>query len=236
MLNNLALIPARGGSKSIPLKNIVSLGGRPLLTYTLQAVCKSRYVNRVIVDTDHPEIAAVATQNGAEVPYLRPQALAQDDTPTMPVLRHSLDWLEKTESYVPDYVLLVEATRPFIKTEDIDRGFDLILRRPDADSLTTVIEVPNRFHPYRIRFIDEEGWLTFALPEERMRYPTRQSLPKRYAIGSLWIMKPEVIRKSNIPIGDRCLPLIIEDLTSFDIDSLEDLKIAEQLLPLIFPG
>ncbi len=230
----LAIIPARGGSKSIPGKNIVPLGGKPLIAYAIEAVKKSRHISRLIVNTDDREIADVAKQFGAEVPYVRPAALATDSTPTMPVLRQTLEWLEAHESYIPDYIILVQATSPFIKTAEIDAALELIKAHSEADSVTSVVEVPNDFHPINLRLINENGYLQFVDPEARAKYITRQSKPKRYAIGNLWVFTPKVIREKNIPIGDRCLPLIISGLSAFDLDSAEDLEMAEALLPLAF--
>src|SRR3989344_7416004 len=155
----LAIVPARGGSKSIPYKNIVSLGGQPLLGYALQAIKKSIHISRLIVDTDDRKIAQVARECGAETPYFRPKELATDSAPTMPVLRHALQWLEKNEGYAPDYILLVQATSPFIKTEEINAAIELIQKHPEADSVTSVIEVPNNFHPINLRLISAEGYL-----------------------------------------------------------------------------
>lgn len=228
----LAIIPARGGSKSIPKKNITDLGGKPLLCYVLEAIKKSKYVTRVIVDTEDKEIADVARKYGAEVPYLRPKELATDIAATMPVLKHSLKWLKENESYQPDLVLLAQATSPFMKTSEIDGALELIQKNPDADSVTSVIEVPNNFHPINLRLINEEGFLRFTNPEERAKYNTRQQKPKRYAIGNLWVFTPEVIYNKEIPIGDKCLPLVINELSAFDLDTPEDLKAAEALLPL----
>lgn len=228
----LAIIPARGGSKSIPYKNIVPLGGKPLLAYALSAISASRRVSRVIVDTDDNKIAGVAREFGAEVPYLRPAELALDTTPTMPVLKNSLAWLKSNEKYEPDYVLLVQATSPFIRPEQIDATIELMVANPKADSVTSVIEVPNNFHPINLRLIDENGYLNFVDPVERAKYNTRQSKPKRYAIGNLWLFTPAVIETKQIPIGDNCLPLVIDAFSAFDVDGPEDLAVAEALLPL----
>jgi len=233
-MNILAIVPARGGSKSIPYKNIVPLGGQPLLSYAVNAIKKSPLVNRLIVDTDDQKIAAVAKKIGAEVPYLRPAELATDTTPTMPVLRHALEWLEKNEGYKPDYVLLVQATSPFIKTEEITAALELIVKHPEADSVTSVVEIPNNFHPINSRLITEDGWLQFVDPVERAKYNTRQAKPKRYAIGNLWVFTPSVIKTKDVPIGDRCLPLVIKNgLSVFDLDTPEDLEVAEALLPIV---
>ncbi|MEK7641166.1 MAG: acylneuraminate cytidylyltransferase family protein [Patescibacteria group bacterium] len=235
-LEVLAIVPARGGSKSIPKKNIIDLSGKPLISYALAAIKNSKSVNRVIVSTDDQEIAGVAKKYGAEVPFLRPAELATDTAPTMPVLRHVLDQLKQSEGYEPSWVLLVQPTSPFIKTEEIDAAIELIKKNSEADSVTSVIEVPNNFHPINSRLITEDGWLQFVDPVERAKYNQRQSKPRRYAIGNLWVFTLEVIQKKDIPIGDRCLPLVITSMSAFDIDTLEDLEIAEALLPIALRG
>ena len=119
----LAIVPARGGSKSIPKKNIVDLGGKPLLSYSINAIKQSKSVSRVLVTTDDSLIANVAKDYKADVPFLRPKELAQDQTPTIPVIVHALQWLEEHEGSKPDYVLLVQPTEPFIRSEQFDDLF-----------------------------------------------------------------------------------------------------------------
>lgn len=232
----LAVIPARGGSKSIPRKNIALLGGKPLLQYALDAAKGSKLIERIIVDTEDREIAEVARTGGADVPYVRPQELAEDSTTTMSVLRHGLAWLGSEQAYKPDALLLLEPTRPFIRSEQIDRAIETLAGRPDADSLCTVFPLPNRFHPSRIRYIDEHGWLQFCSPEDRLRLSSRQTLPPRYAIGNLWLFRPEVVETKSLPIGDRCVHLPVDELSCFDIDEPLDLRMAEALLPLARVG
>lgn len=229
----LAIIPARGGSKSIPRKNIVELGGKPLLAWVLGTVKASKLVSRALVSTEDAEIAAVAKKYGAEVPFMRPKELTEDATPGMPVIKHALEWLKEKEKYIPDYVLLVQPTSPFIKTSEIDAALELIQKNPQADSVTSVQEVPNHFHPINLRLLTDEGYLQFVDPAERAKYNTRQSKPKRYAIGNLWVFKPEVVYKKEIPIGDKCLPIVIKGLSVFDLDTPDDLEMARALLPLI---
>jgi CMP-N-acetylneuraminic acid synthetase len=209
------------------------LGGHPLLHYAIQAARASRDLERIVVDTEDEEIARVARAEGAEAPYARPLALAGDSTPTMPVLRHALCWFDEHEGFLPDAILLLEPTRPFVRADQIDRSVQTLRERPDADSLCSVIEVPNRFHPSRIRKVDEAGWLQFIAPDDRALYPNRQSLPVRYTIGNLWLFRPIVVQTKEIPIGDRCLWMPVDELSCFDIDRPEDLRVAEALLPLV---
>jgi CMP-N,N'-diacetyllegionaminic acid synthase len=231
-LNNLALMPARGGSKSIPRKNIALLAGRPLLSHGLKQIQASRYVHRIIVDTDDPEIAAVARRFGATTPYLRPAMLAQDDTSTIAVVENSIHWLAKNEDYRPDYILLVQPTEPFVRTSQIDHLFELV-RAKDAESGITMVEISRNCHPYHVRHMREDGFLEFDQPELHYRHPNRQSDPKRYAFGNLYWFKTEAfLREKKIEAGKR-VGLQIDALTAHDINNPLDLEIAERLLPLL---
>ncbi len=225
----LAIVPARGGSKSIPYKNIVNLGGRPLISYCLQAVKKSKLVDRLIVTTDDLKIAKVAKKYGAEVPFLRPKELAQDSTPTIPVIEHALKWLEDSQGYKPDFILLIEPTTPFIKTDQINKAFKMMIDK-QADSSTTVISVPRIFHPYHIRLASDEGSLSFEQPEMHYKHPSRQLDPKRYAHGNLWWFKRNLFLKNKkIEVG-KLVGLEIDMASAHDINDRFDLEMARILL------
>lgn len=230
--NNLALIPARGGSKSIPKKNIVELDGQPLLAYCLQAIKKSHVINRIIVSTDDEEIAEIGRKYGAEIPFIRPSGLAQDTTPTIFVVEHTLQWLNENERYQPDYVLLVQPTEPFIRTDQIDQLFELMLRKR-ADSGITMVEVPRSFHPYHVRHVSKKGYLKFDHQHLHYKHPNRQSDPKRYAFGNLyWFRTSAFLKEKKIEVGKR-VGLLIDSLTAYDINAPLDLEIAQYLLPLV---
>ena len=130
----VAVIPARGGSKGLPGKNVRLLAGRPLIAYSIEAAKSSPYVNRVLVSTDDPEIAEVSRRWGAEVPFLRPAQLAQDLTPTEPVLSHAVEWLEKNEGYRVDIVLFLQPTDIFRKRALVDGVIEKLLADPSVDS------------------------------------------------------------------------------------------------------
>lgn len=225
----LAIVPARGGSKSIPHKNIHPLGGKPLLDYCLRAIRKSRFVDRVIVSTDDKKIAAVAREHGAEVPFMRPPELAQDASPTIPVIEHALLWLEENEGYIPDYVLLVQPTEPFVKPEQIDALFELVVSKR-ADSGITMIPVPRIFHPYHVRRITPDGYLVFDKPKLHYAHPNRQSDPKRYAFGNCyWFRRDKFLKEKKIEVGKR-VGLEIDPLSAHDINAKADMALAEFLL------
>jgi CMP-N,N'-diacetyllegionaminic acid synthase len=225
----LALVPARGGSKSIPRKNIADLGGRPLISYALGALLGSRSVDRCIVSTDDEEIAAVSRQFGAQTPFMRPPELARDDSPTIPVIEQALRWLEANEAYRPDYVFVVQPTEPFITSGDVDALFDLVVEK-GADSGITMLRVPRVFHPFHVRHVDEEGFLQFDDPPNHYGHPTRQSDPPRFAFANLYLVKREsFLDKRQLEVGTR-VGLEVSSRSAFDINTPDDLAIARVLL------
>src|SRR5271154_4754825 len=136
-IRRLAIIPARGGSKGLPRKNLLRLSGKPLIAHTIEAACVARSLPRILVSEGSPGIAEVGQQYGAEVPFLRPPELASDETPTLPVLQHVLAQLEATESCPPEIIVLLQPTSPLRRAEDIDRAVDL-LERSGADSVVSL--------------------------------------------------------------------------------------------------
>ncbi len=151
MTEMLALIPARGGSKSIPRKNIRPFAGHPLIAYSIAAGLAAELVTRVIVSTDDEEIAAVARRYGAEAPFLRPAELAQDHTPDLPVFQHALEWLAEHEGYQPEIVVQLRPTSPFRRVAHIDQAMYRLLEQPEADSVRTVcVPFQNPFKMWRI--------------------------------------------------------------------------------------
>ncbi len=229
--NNLAFMPARGGSKSIRKKNIALLGGKPLLSYGLGQMKASRYVNRIVVDTDDREIAETANYYGAETPYLRPSSLAEDHTSTIAVVEHALQWFKTHEGYCPDFVLLVQPTDPFVRTDQIDQLFELVLKEK-ADSGITMIDVSRNNHPFHVRNMADDGCLEFDQPVLHYKHPNRQSDPKKYAFGNLYWFKTEAfLREKKLEVGKR-VGLPIDALSALDINSPLDLEIAENLLSM----
>lgn len=226
----LGILPARGGSKSIPKKNIAKLGGKPLIAYIIAAMKRSRHITRVIVSTDDAEIAAVARDCGAEVPFMRPAELAQDTSPTTPVLYHAVEWLEKNEGYKPDLLVLSQPTSPFTRTEHMDRAIEMLRDDKSATAVTSVIEVEHNYHPYNIRQINADGSVTFMLAKEHDQFPTRQSKPKFYAFGNCYIFRHDTLMRDKSIYGKRCLPLEIDRLSAFDINDPHELVMAEAML------
>ena len=174
---------ARGGSKSLPRKNLAPLAGRPLIAWTIEAALRCREVGRVVVSTDDDEIAAVARTLGAEVPFRRPPELAEDDTPTMPVIMHALHWLEDEQGYVPDAVVVLQPTSPLRIADDIT-GAITLARERSAESVISVS--PSWSHPHLAKRIAADGRL-----EEFMVHPRvdrRQDLEPVYSLnGAIYL-------------------------------------------------
>jgi CMP-N-acetylneuraminic acid synthetase len=219
----LGLVPARGGSRSIPRKNIRPLAGRPLISHVLGAIVASGAVDRVVVSTDDEEIASVARAAGAETPFVRPAELAGDEVSGIAVVEHALEWLASEEGYEPEFVLLVQPTEPFVRPEQIRAAFELLVER-GADSAITTVEVPRNFHPFHVRAADGDGWLRFDRPDEHAAHPTRQSDPPRYAFGNLYWFRREAFLEPGRRVG-----LPIDPLSALDLNTEEDWRLAELL-------
>jgi YrbI family 3-deoxy-D-manno-octulosonate 8-phosphate phosphatase len=221
----LAIVPARGGSKSIYRKNIRLFLGHPLLAYSIAAGLKAVSVTRVIVSTDDEEIADIARKYGAEVPFLRPADLAEDTTPDLPVFQHALRWLVSEEGYRPDVVVQLRPTSPLRPRDCVDKAVKLLLTHPEADSVRGVI--PSGQNPYKMWRIVEEERLEPLLSddlEEPYNMP-RQELPQTYwQTGHIDAIRPATIMEKNSMSGDFILPLIIDPIYTVDIDLLFERK------------
>jgi len=237
----LALIPARGGSKSVFRKNIRPLAGHPLLAYSIAAGLQAASVSRVMVSTDDEEIAEIARSYGAEIPFLRPAALAQDDTTDFPVFKHALDWLAENESYTPDIVVQLRPTSPLRPPDCVDRAVKLLIEDPQADSVRGVI--PSGQNPYKMWRIDDDGRMQPLISggyEEPYNMP-RQQLPVTYwQTGHIDAIRRETIEGGSLT-GETILPLILDPRFAVDIDTDRDHERAEWIirqgdLPLILPG
>jgi len=227
----LALIPARGGSKSIPRKNIHLFAGHPLIAYSIAAGLAAETMTRVIVSTDNEEIAAVARHYGAQVPFIRPAEHAQDDTPDLPVFLHALEWLAEHEGYKPQIVVQLRPTSPFRRVWHIDQAVAGLMERPDVDSIRTVI-APFQ-NPFKMWTIGVDGLmrpLMKAEHKEPYNMP-RQSLPDVYwqtgYVDAAWA---DTLLTKRSMTGDRILPLVIDPGDWVDIDSRDDWARAERLL------
>ncbi len=226
----LGFIPARGGSKRIPKKNIKLLHGKPLIAYTIEAAKRSKYINRIIVSTDSKEIALVAEKYGAEVPFLRPADIARSDSTEMEFFEHALNWFSKYENYEPDLIVLLYPTSPLRKTESIDKAIEKMLQHPEADSLRSVRLCSE--HPYKMWLIEGEYLKPFVKEQDsNMHTLAYHLLPKIYIQNaSIYITKPSTIKNKKTPIGDLVVPFIMDDIESIDINTPLDFKLAEIIL------
>ncbi len=230
-LSTVGIVPARGGSKSIPRKNLKPFLGRPLIAWAIEALQKSGVCDRVIVSTEDEEIADVARQCGAEVPFMRPNELAEDRVPMLPVLQHAVAWLKEHEDYTPDYVVLLEPTsvgkRPFHV-----RGVAEMLRETGADSVFTVSELAADFNPYWQLVLDSEARVSlFTGGPMKNVIKRRQDLPvKTYLWDSaVYAFKPKLLfDKEPSFYGDDARAYIMEPKYALDLDVPEDWEVAER--------
>lgn len=223
----LGLIPARAGSKGVPGKNLRLLAGKPLLNYTIETAAAAGRLARVVVSTESAAIAAAARAAGAEVPFPRPEALAADDTPMLPVVAHALRALaEQGDEY--DAVCLLQPTCPLRRAEAIDGCIEL-LERSGVDAVVTVLEVPARYHPHWTWLEDGDGLLRPATGAPLA--PRRQELPRAYhRDGSVYVTRCSVVLEEGSLYGRRTLGYPGDPHRNVNIDDLEDWARAEQLL------
>lgn len=229
----LAIIPARGGSKGIPRKNIKLFAGYPLISYSIAAGRQAKTVTRVIVSTDDEEIAAVSRQWGAETPFLRPSDLAQDQTTDLPVFQHALKWLVQNEGCTPDLVIQLRPTSPIRPRNCVDEAVLLLEQHPEADSVRGV--VPSGQNPYKMwRLHGKDEPMTPLLQLEGIAEPfnaPRQALPPTYwQTGHIDVIRPQVILEHNSMSGSTILPYLIDPSFTVDIDTPFDWLRYEWLL------
>lgn len=227
MVNVLALIPARGGSKGIPRKNIKKLAGHPLISYSIAAGLLANSVTRTIVSTDDPEIAQIARDYGADVPFMRPDDLALDQTLDLPVFQHALTWLNKQEDYQPDLVVQLRPTSPFRSPDLIDEAVKILLDNPQATSVRGV--VPSKQNPYKMWTVQEDGKI---LPILEIEQPEpynmpRQELPRTFwQTGQIDVIRAETIINGSLS-GEQIYSCQIDPVFSIDLDNVLDWQQAE---------
>ncbi len=226
----LALVPARGGSKGLPRKNLQPQGGQPLIAWTIAAALEAKAVDAVVVSTDDEEIAAVAEGLGAEVPFLRPPELARDDTPDWPVFEHALRRLEHDRGWSPDLVVQLRPTSPLRPAGMVDQAVALMRADRLAHSLRTVtsaVQTPYkmwRLHGTRLTP------LLGSLEQELFNAPRQELPPVFWQTGHLDVVRRDTLLELRSMTGTRILPFVIEPRWAVDIDSAEQLGFAEWLL------
>jgi CMP-N-acetylneuraminic acid synthetase len=220
----LTLIPARGGSKGLPGKNIRPFLGKPLIARTIDAARDSKLAGRIVVSTDDAEIARVSQQSGAEVPFLRPEEIASDASPVLAAALHALDWFDTHQGWKPDWLLLLQPTSPLRCSDDIRRAFELV-QSSDADAVVAVSETKS--HPFWVKTLDSSGYLR-PFVDGQTAPARRQDLPPAFALnGLLYLVRVSTLREESAFCPQKTLPLVIPSARSFDIDSEEDFLIAE---------
>lgn len=239
----LAVIPARGGSKGIPRKNIRNFAGHPLIAYSIEAGLAAEAVTRVVVSTDDEEIAEVARRCGAEVPFLRPAEIAQDLTLDLPVFQHAMRWFAEHEGYHPDIVVQLRPTSPVRPPTLVDEAVNLLLAHPEADSVRGV--VPAGQNPHKMwRVNSQTGALSPLLTVEGIDEPynaPRQALPPVYwQTGHIDAIRPHVFTQNSMS-GKTILPVMIDPAYTVDIDTPKDWARYEWLvlqsdLEIVHPG
>ena len=223
-LKTLGLITARGGSKGIHRKNLVPLGGRPLISYTIEAALESGVLDRLIVSTDDAEIGEVSRELGAETPYVRPAYLSGDLHPSYPVVVHALEWMAEHEDYHPDYVMLMQPTSPLRTVSDI-RNAMAIAREKDADGVISVYQ-PKQ-HPLWMFELTQDGRFADFDPYAR-ELTRRQSLKPQYMLnGAIYLVRSSVILRQDHFYTDRTYALIMPRERSMDIDTAIDVRTVE---------
>ncbi|OGT06707.1 MAG: hypothetical protein A2103_01070 [Gammaproteobacteria bacterium GWF2_41_13] len=224
----VGLITARGGSKSIPQKNIKMLAGKPLIAWTIEVALQCKELSRVIVSTDDEKIAEIAQQWGADVPFIRPAELSQDDSSHISVVLHAIHWLEENERLCPEYMMLLQPTSPLRIAEDIEKAIQLANDGHDAAAVISVCEVAK--HPYKTHKITERGTLEYFIPSN-IEYKYRQALPKVYEEnGAIYLNKRLSLLQDQTFLPAGAIAYVMPETRSLDLDTPWDFYIAGLVL------
>lgn len=229
----LAIIPARGGSKGLPGKNIKNLCGKPLISWSIEQAKGSTYIDSIYVSTDSQEIASVAEDWGVNVPELRPSEYACDSAPSSAFIIYTIEKLKK-EGQFYDYFILIEPTSPLRDIEDIDRAIEMLVNASDIDSIVGVCKAED-IHPAFMVKIKENGLLVPY--EKEMKTLRRQDIPDLYFFeGSVYASKIDVYLKKKVFYHDRSLPYIVPKWKSYEVDDIIDFTIIEAIMNLKLNG
>lgn len=222
----LAIIPARGGSKGVPRKNIKSLNGKALIGYTIEAAKSSKYIDKTIVSTEDEQIKAVALNFGAEIPFLRPKELATDMSPSIDGILYTINRLQEEYNYIPEYVCLLQCTSPLRTGKHIDEAF-LKLKETNMDAIVSVCE--SEVNPYWSNVFNGNK-LDYFL-ECGKTITRRQDLPEVYRMnGAIYIVKTEVLMEMKTFEPEKLTGYIMDNMDSVDIDTKLDFKLAELVI------
>lgn len=231
---SLAVIAARGGSKGVPGKNLRLLGGRPLISYMIEAARKAKLIDRVIVSTEDDKIAGIAREWGAEVPFQRPKELADDHTPLIAVAKHCMEKMDQL-GYRADIVIQLSPTCPFISERRIDESVQLVLN--GADSAASLKKIEHE-HPYRARRVDQEGNFTYFITHiDVERFQSRQDLPELYCTsGAIYTRRRRLLENwsgYDFALGKVARAIILDEIEGINIDRPIDFLFAEFIMSRI---
>jgi CMP-N-acetylneuraminic acid synthetase len=225
----LALIPARGGSKGVPRKNIRLVGGKPLIAYSIETAIRAGHLfHNILVSTDDEEIGDISRQYGAEVPFLRPADLGGDRIPMLPVIRHAVQFVESRDQIKLDWVFLLQPTAPFRTAEDLENAVALALQG-GCDSVISVVQVFST-HPILMKRIENNVLLPFCMEEKEGTRRQDYQPPAYMRNGAIYLSKRDVLINEDSIWGKTIRPYIMPEERSVNIDSELDLKLADFML------
>ena len=225
----LAVIPARGGSKGVPRKNIRDLCGKPVIAWTIEtALAAGDELHRVIVSTDDPEIAVAAHAFGAEAPFMRPAELATDEAPGLPVIQHAVKFVEEEEGAPVDWVLILQPTAPFRNADDISESLRLA-REGGCDSVISVTRVLAE-HPILMKKIENNRLLPYCIEEKEGTRRQDYDPPAYIRNGAIYLTRRDVLMEGDSIWGEVIQPYVMPEERSYDIDSERDFRLVELVM------
>ncbi len=228
----LALIPARGGSKGIPKKNIIDVGGLPLIAHSIKSAKKSKLINKVVVSTDSEEIAKIAKKYGVEAPFLRPTRIASDRSPIIDTILHALDWLESHGEKF-DAVALLEPTSPLRKDNDIDNAIKILMKNYNKTDAVVSVGKVHLEHPLVMKIIDK-NFLKPFLPQGRKIHQRQQLSRVYFPYGVIYLCKTSVLKKQKTFYPKRVMPYLIERWQNYEVDDIFDLICVRTIMQAMY--
>jgi len=222
----LAIVPSRGNSKGLPGKNIKPLIGKPLISWTIEQGLNSKYIDKLIVSTDNDKIAKVSKEYGAEVPFIRPDFLANDNASSIDVIFHCISYLENKNEFF-DFIVFLEPTSPLRDTEDIDKSIELLENTENAESIVGISRVESAHPDFLVSLNDD-----FLVPyKKEIVVKRRQDVSKLYFFeGSIYISIVQSLKDRKVFYHDKCLGYVVPKWKAFEIDDICDFYIIEALM------
>lgn len=231
-----AIITARGGSKSIPLKNLVPVGGKPLIQYVIEAGKNAKHLERIFTSTDHEKIAMVASELGSEI-LNRPEDLSGDNAKSVDVMVDAVKYVIKKEGVFAEFVVLLQPTSLFVTYDQINSAIQALIDRPEAKSAQTVVEVPHLFHAYNMREMTPDGEdIDFVFKKERKKAINKQKKPNWYGPGNVIVTRAKALLEEQNLFARPSVPIVISRNSGYDLDTREDIEMAELLLQAKLAG